>query len=723
MGERLQKIMARAGIGSRRSNEKLIAAGRVKVNGKVAKLGDSAEPGSNTHGLTPSVPLENADLTFDFGFIPIPLYAIGNLVWEDTDGNSIHEVDEVGIPNVVMELLDGSRAIVMTTTTNADGLYLFDNLPAGTYQTRIPPSNFLPTAALYHTATMAAYQVSALAGAEVLDDGNVGTGNATNGVVSSLVTLGDGTEPGSNTHGLLPEVPLERADLSLDFSFFHDPVYAAGNVVWEDLNENGVYDEATESGLSGVVVELLDNSGAVLITTTTNANGVYLFDNLLASSYQIRIPSSNFAQGNALYDTPNQTTYQPTIQKPIGSADDGMIGIGNVFDGVLSPIFTLGDGVEPGNNTHGITPDVGLDFADLTLDFGFVPGKLFAIGNIVFLDANNNSILDPATESGIMSVTVELLDDENVVIDTMLTDANGAYLFDELPASKYQIRIPGSNFTVGQPLYQPSTASPYQPSPIKDSAIIDDGSVGIGNSTDGVVSLLVVLGNGDEPGTDVHGITPLVPLNQADLTLDFGFVPSSLYAIGNFVFEEKTDHLNGIFEPAFETPIKNVLLELYDGPTLIMTTTTDENGAYLFDNLVEGTYTVKIPLANFIPPGALFNAEISTPMLVSPQKPITVTDDGMVGFGSPLSGIIATVRLGDAASEPGSNTHGLTPDVALDNADLTVDFGFYTPDATAVGLQQANTLLGIPKVGILIATIGLLLVTMRWLFSRRIQKE
>lgn len=44
MRERLQKIMARAGIGSRRSNEKLISAGRVKVNGKVAKLGDSAEP-------------------------------------------------------------------------------------------------------------------------------------------------------------------------------------------------------------------------------------------------------------------------------------------------------------------------------------------------------------------------------------------------------------------------------------------------------------------------------------------------------------------------------------------------------------------------------------------------------------------------------------------------------------------------------------------------------
>lgn len=44
MEERLQKLMARAGLGSRRSNEELIAAGRVHVNGRVAKLGQKADP-------------------------------------------------------------------------------------------------------------------------------------------------------------------------------------------------------------------------------------------------------------------------------------------------------------------------------------------------------------------------------------------------------------------------------------------------------------------------------------------------------------------------------------------------------------------------------------------------------------------------------------------------------------------------------------------------------
>ena len=38
-GERLQKVLARAGVGSRRACEELIAGGRVTVNGEVARLG------------------------------------------------------------------------------------------------------------------------------------------------------------------------------------------------------------------------------------------------------------------------------------------------------------------------------------------------------------------------------------------------------------------------------------------------------------------------------------------------------------------------------------------------------------------------------------------------------------------------------------------------------------------------------------------------------------
>lgn len=43
-GERLQKVLAKAGLGSRRSVETLISQGRVKVNGEVAVLGRRVDP-------------------------------------------------------------------------------------------------------------------------------------------------------------------------------------------------------------------------------------------------------------------------------------------------------------------------------------------------------------------------------------------------------------------------------------------------------------------------------------------------------------------------------------------------------------------------------------------------------------------------------------------------------------------------------------------------------
>lgn len=44
MPERLQKILAQAGYGSRRASEDFISAGRVRVNGQIAALGQKADP-------------------------------------------------------------------------------------------------------------------------------------------------------------------------------------------------------------------------------------------------------------------------------------------------------------------------------------------------------------------------------------------------------------------------------------------------------------------------------------------------------------------------------------------------------------------------------------------------------------------------------------------------------------------------------------------------------
>ena len=43
MAERIQKILSRWGIASRRQAEKMILAGRVKLNGRVVQLGDKVD--------------------------------------------------------------------------------------------------------------------------------------------------------------------------------------------------------------------------------------------------------------------------------------------------------------------------------------------------------------------------------------------------------------------------------------------------------------------------------------------------------------------------------------------------------------------------------------------------------------------------------------------------------------------------------------------------------
>ena len=60
MAERLQKIIASAGLMSRRAAEEAIRAGRVSCNGRIASLGETAEPGQDQICLDgyPVVPQE-----------------------------------------------------------------------------------------------------------------------------------------------------------------------------------------------------------------------------------------------------------------------------------------------------------------------------------------------------------------------------------------------------------------------------------------------------------------------------------------------------------------------------------------------------------------------------------------------------------------------------------------------------------------------------------------
>src|SRR5207249_3954319 len=70
--------------------------------------------------------------------------AIGDFVWSDLNANGIQDAGEPGIAGVTVTLNGpgGTR----TTTTDANGLYQFTNLSAGTYTVTVAtPATYAPT--------------------------------------------------------------------------------------------------------------------------------------------------------------------------------------------------------------------------------------------------------------------------------------------------------------------------------------------------------------------------------------------------------------------------------------------------------------------------------------------------------------------------------------------------------------------------------------------------
>jgi hypothetical protein len=189
-----------------------------------------------------------------------------------------------------------------------------------------------------------------------------------------------------------------------------------GGRVFDDRDNNGVFDEDHgDIGIEGVLVQLLrESEDAVVASTTTDAEGRYRFDNLIAGSYTIRqlVQPKGYLDGSeSTGDLGGDAAHNGTVDNATNSNEIRGIVIG----------------------TAGTQQDTdGYDFAEL------LPASLLGF---VWEDFNNNGEVDLG-ELAIENVTVTLtgLDDRGQSVSiSQLTDVQGVFEFVDLRPGIYTI--------------------------------------------------------------------------------------------------------------------------------------------------------------------------------------------------------------------------------------------------------------------------------------------
>ena len=304
--------------------------------------------------------------------------AIGDTLFRDWNGNGIQDPVDEGLPGVVVNLYAGactappSGTVIQTKTTNANGNYLFDGLTAGTYCVEtVYPSGYTVTAD---------------------PDGGA------NGY--STVTLPTDTSQ----------------NLDQDFGFQPGGAGIIGDKVFDDQNQNGIFD-AGDVGINGATVYLYED---------TNGNGVIDPDDYLVGT---------------------QTT--------AGGGNYSFTGLAEDLDYLVQVIKTdpavdayFANPYAPSTPLLIPVPNLSGNFDEA--DFGFYEVTPSSIGDTVCIDVNTDGLCTGAdtpiarrggeASTATPTATACLIRARHC-IDTQVTNGSGNYTFIDLPPGSYIVDV------------------------------------------------------------------------------------------------------------------------------------------------------------------------------------------------------------------------------------------------------------------------------------------
>ncbi len=461
---------------------------------------------------------------------------VGDTVWYDNDGDGLQESGEGGVQGVVVTLystttgqpVEVSPGVPMTDTTDANGLYLFDNLPPGDYYV-VFDLDTLPSG----------YQVTQQnAGDDALDsDADPTTGQSD------------------------PTGPLASGDqdLTLDMGIYQ-PVQV-GDTVWYDNDGDGLQ-ESGEGGVQGVVVTLystttgqpVEVSPGVPMTDTTDANGLYLFDNLPPGDYYVVFDLDTLPSGyqvtqqnagdDALDSDADPTTGQSDPTGPLASGDQDLTLDMGIYRSQPVLTSTKRDTLAVDADGDGIpSPGDTLEYRVTITNTGLDPAH-----NLVFRDvpdSNTRLLSGSVSASDGTVVTGNGSNDSSVQVNIPLLPVNGqvtivfrVIIDDPLPASVTEVANQGVTVSDETPAVltdDPDTPSPDDPTrtPVTstpkvtankaDSLVVDVNGDGFVNPGDTLEYQVTLKNEGNGPALNVV----LTDTLDANTTLAPGSVQTS----------------------------------------------------------------------------------------------------------------------------------------------------------------------------------------------------
>ncbi len=547
---------------------------RVRQEGPIADLVQTEDPDATKDNASGDITLElNNPIKENVNFGYISDNSIAGTVYRDDNRSGALNPGEKGYPEQTVQLLDKDGAVVATTKTDANGAYSFDNLPDGTYSVRVvkdgaltdleqtgdPDSTldnasepitlneanptkknvdfgYVPDYFITGTIYRDGNRSGALDAGEKLYEGvTVQLRDKDGKVVATATTDQDGAysftklPAGDYTVTVVKDGALTDLDQTEDPDGTKDSVsgvislgndhrtetdvnfgYIANNsingTIYRDGDRDGKKGD-TEGRYSGVTVQLLDKDGKVIATTTTDKDGKYSFEHLPDGTYSVKV----------------------------------------VKDGVLADADQTGD---PDTTLDNASKPITLDEKNPTksdVDFGYVPNN--TITGTVYRDDNRDKTIN-GDEPGLERVSVQLLDEDGTLLQTLDTAADGSYAFQHLPDGKYTVKVVRS-----------SSIKDYDQTEDPD-ATVDDTSA---------------------PYT-------MGPDHSLQENVNFGYVPD--YSIAGRVYRDSDK--SGSYTDGEET-FSGVTVDLLDKDGhVVATVTTDADGNYSFEKLPAGTYRVKV---------------------------------------------------------------------------------------------------------------------------------